>query len=201
MEENPSAELQALVSECYLRLATILEQSAPAAWDQPSLCAGWRVREVVAHVTMPARFTEKQFMDELASAQGDFQAVSDAIAARDSHVPIPDHLANLRSTTLAAWQPPGGGAINALNHAVVHSLDVTNALGLTSSFSDDAARAILDSLTGGGAARFGVDLEGRRLEATDLDWAWGSGEPLVGTSAELISLATHRTLVDGRTLS
>lgn len=24
-----------------------------AGWDHPSLCAGWRVREVVAHMTMP----------------------------------------------------------------------------------------------------------------------------------------------------
>ena len=28
------------------------------------------------------------------------------------------------------WQPPGGGAVGALSHDVIHGLDVTEALGL-----------------------------------------------------------------------
>ncbi len=35
-------------------LADLLEASSAATWDAPSLCDGWRVRHVVAHVTMPA---------------------------------------------------------------------------------------------------------------------------------------------------
>ena len=30
--------------------------AGPAVWDAPSLCEGWRTREVVAHMTMPARY-------------------------------------------------------------------------------------------------------------------------------------------------
>lgn len=33
-------------------LADFLETLTPEQWQQPSLCAGWTVRDVVAHVTI-----------------------------------------------------------------------------------------------------------------------------------------------------
>ena len=35
-------------------LADFLETLSPAEWDRPSLCRGWRVRDVVAHVAWAA---------------------------------------------------------------------------------------------------------------------------------------------------
>ncbi len=37
-------------------LADVLSDLPAEAWDAPTLCAGWRVRELVAHVTMPFRY-------------------------------------------------------------------------------------------------------------------------------------------------
>ncbi|MDE9366396.1 maleylpyruvate isomerase family mycothiol-dependent enzyme [Luteipulveratus sp. YIM 133132] len=194
-------DLQPLVGDTFARLADLLE--ANDVWDRPSLCEGWRVREVVAHVTMPARMTPEQYGAEIAAAGGDFQTMSDAVAARDASLPVEEHLANLRSNTLAAWQPPGGGALGALNHAVVHALDVTNAAGLERAPGDDATVAILDGFArDGGAARFGVAVDGLALRAADLDWAWGDGSRAVSASSgELVSLLSHRTLTDGTTLA
>jgi len=42
--------------------------SPDATWDAPTLCEGWQVRNVVAHVTMPARLTPEQFGAEMAAA-------------------------------------------------------------------------------------------------------------------------------------
>lgn len=194
-------ELQPLVADTYRRFAALLDPLPDEAWDRPSLCEGWRVREVVAHVTMPARFTPEQFGAELANSGGDFQKLSDGLATRDADLPVAEHLANLRSTTLATWEPPGGGAIGALNHAVVHSLDATLALGQPAAPPADALRVILDDQVGGGSERFGVDPGERRFVATDLEWAWGEGRRVVGSAGELIALLTHRTLPDGRTLA
>ena len=103
---------------------------------------------------------------------------------------------------LAAWEPPGGGAIGALNHAVVHSLDITNAVHLPSAAPAEALRVILDSLTaGGGAARFDVDVSGLALEAPDIGWSWSAGRAVSAPAAELVSLLTHRSLPDGRSLA
>ena len=65
-------DLQPLVAATYVGLAELLQGMPEERWDAPSLCEAWRVREVVAHVTMPARYTEEQFMAELAEDEFDF---------------------------------------------------------------------------------------------------------------------------------
>ena len=194
-------QLQPLVADTYARLADVLEPLPEPAWETPSLCEGWRIREVVAHVTTPARLTAEQFGAALAEVDGDFQKLSDAVAARDADLPVAEHVANLRSSVLGSWQPPGGGASGALNHAVVHSLDVTLALAVHSVAPDDALRAVLDTQVTGGVARFDIDPTGYRLIATDLDWAWGTGDRITARAGELVALLCHRTLPDGRTLA
>ena len=39
-----------VITEQRLGLARLLEGLSDAEWEQPSLCAGWRVRDVAAHV-------------------------------------------------------------------------------------------------------------------------------------------------------
>ena len=195
-------QLQPLVGDSYARLADTLERREPAAWDSPSLCAGWRVREVIAHVTTPARLTVEQFGAELAAVNGDFQLLSDTIATRDSGLPIAEQqLANLRSPSLAGWQPPGGGEIGALNHAVVHGLDVTNALQLPAPAPRPPLGSSWTASPTAASQRASASTRWVAVEATDLDWSWGSGRAVSASAAELISLVCHRTLPRGRTLS
>ncbi|HZB21761.1 MAG TPA: maleylpyruvate isomerase family mycothiol-dependent enzyme [Blastococcus sp.] len=191
---------QAWVAPTCDGLAGMLAAAPPATWDAPSLCEGWQVRHVVAHLTMPARLTPEQFGAELVAAGGDFGRLSDAVAARDATRPVADHLAALRSPLLHAWQPPGGGAAGALSHAVIHSLDVTVALDRPAVAPRDAVISVLDQLVGANGAIFGLDLTGVRLEATDTAWSWGSGEVVQADSDRLVALLSGRTLPDGRVL-
>jgi len=193
-------DLQSLVALTYDGLADLLASVPVETWDAPSLCTNWHVRHVVAHMTMPARFTPEQFGAEMAAVGGDFTALSDTVAARDASLPLADHVDALRSPLLHAWQPPGGGAAGALSHAVIHSLDVTVALDRPAVAPDDAVVAVLDQLTAANGALFGVDLSGVRLEAADTDWSWGSGDAVRGDSGHLVALLSGRTLPDGRAL-
>ena len=192
-------DLQSWVAPTYVGLADLLETS-PAAWDAQSLCEGWRVRHVVAHVTMPARLTPEQFGAEMAAAAGDFAVLSDTVATRDAALPVADLVSQLRSPALHAWQPPGGGAAGALSHAVIHSLDVTIALGLPSVAPAGARTAVLDQLAASNGTWFGVDVTDLELAATDVGWRWGSGRPLHADSGSLVALLSGRTLPDGRAL-
>jgi uncharacterized protein (TIGR03083 family) len=191
---------QSWVAPTLSGLADLLESAPEGAWDAPSLCAGWQVRHLVAHVTMPARMTPEQFGAEMAAAGGDFGVLSDTVAARDASRPVAEHLADLRSPALHAWQPPGGGAAGALSHAVIHSLDVTVALDRPTVAPAPARASVLDQLTGANGAYFGLDLTGLRLEADDTDWAWGGGDVLRADSGRLVALLAGRTLPDGRSL-
>jgi uncharacterized protein (TIGR03083 family) len=179
-------QLQLLVADAYLRLADLLDSMPADAWDRPSLCELWRVREVVAHVTMPARYDEAAFMAELKADNYDFGQLSNRIAARDGALATDQLLADLRNERLHQWQPPGGGAAGALNHAVVHGLDVTVPLGAQRCCTDDAIRAVLGGLTVGGThEHFGTDISGRTFVATELDWRYGSGPEVRGTAADI----------------
>ncbi len=69
-------DLQPLVAATYVALADVLDALPAERWDIPSLCQGWRVREVVAHLTMPARYGEDAFMAELRADGFDFSRLS-----------------------------------------------------------------------------------------------------------------------------
>jgi uncharacterized protein (TIGR03083 family) len=193
-------DLQSFVAPTYDRLADLLDAAAVETWDAPSLCEKWLVRHVVAHVTMPARLTPERFGAEMAAAGGDFTVLSDTVALRDAALPIADLLEQLRSPGLHAWQPPGGGAAGALSHAVIHSLDVTIALGRPAVAPDEAVIAVLDQLAAANGTWFGIDLTDVRLEATDTAWSWGDGRPVRAGTGQLVALLSGRTLPDGQTL-
>ena len=97
------------------------------------------------------------------------------------------------------WTPPGGGYTGALNHVVIHGLDITVPLCVGRRPTDTTLRAVLDDLTRGGAhAHFGFDLGGLSLRATDMDWTFGSGTPISGVAEDLALLVCGRQLPAGR---
>jgi uncharacterized protein (TIGR03083 family) len=197
---NPTdIDRQAAAAAEYLALAELLDTQPEAAWDTQSLCEDWRVREVVAHMTMPVRYTMEQFGAELQACEGDFTRLSNTIASRDAALPVDALVGNLRDEMLHAWTPPGGGSTGALNHAVIHGLDITVPLGVGRRASDETIRAVLDDLTEGGAhAHLGFDLRGIQLQATDIDWSYGSGTPIRGEAGDLAAFVCGRTLPVGR---
>jgi uncharacterized protein (TIGR03083 family) len=197
--QTDDAALQPAVAAEFTRLADLLDAASDAQWDTPSLCAGWRVREVIAHLTMAARYSEAEFMTELQRCGFDFTRLSNEIAARDASLPADELIRNLRSDVMRRWAPPGGGYHGALNHVVIHGLDVTVPLGVPRLAPDQTIRVILDDLTqGDGTVRFGVDFAGRRLQATDLDWSFGAGPVLRGAAADLALVVCGRSLPPGR---
>ncbi len=179
-------------------LAGALDGLTAAQWDAPSLCDGWAVRHVVAHLTMPLRYSPPRFLLRLAAAGGSFQKMSDGVARRDGELPRAQLIATLRDRATYPWKPPGGGLEASLTHQVVHGLDITAALGTGRRIPDEAMAAVLGTVAGPQSTKhFGVDLSGVQLQATDLDWSHGQGAPLRGTAADLILLVTGRRLPEG----
>jgi uncharacterized protein (TIGR03083 family) len=181
-------------------LARILGDLPEEAWDARTLCDLWRVREVVAHMTMPFRYGTAEFMAELAECGGDFTTLSNRLAARDAAALSPAELTEMmRANIHHPWEPPGGGFIGALNHDVIHGLDVTVPLGLAFTVPGERLRAILPSSDDETAVKFfGTDLSGVELRATDMDWAFGSGSsPVTGSAQDLLLVLFGRKLPPG----
>ncbi|MDQ2811682.1 MAG: maleylpyruvate isomerase family mycothiol-dependent enzyme [Actinomycetota bacterium] len=176
-------------------LAVVLAGLPAPRWDEPTLCAGWRVREMVAHITMPFRYSRRRFALELARSRGRFNDMADRCARRDAAaMSAADLTQALRSNADHPWRPPGGGFEGALTHDVIHGLDITEALRLGLRVPDDRLRVVLPNLVRPqGLKFFGVDLAGTELRASDLDWTYGSGTLLTRTAQDLALLLCART--------
>jgi len=122
--------IKGMIAAKRTELAEVLGKLPAERWDDPTLCAGWRVREVVAHIIMPFRYSSRQFVFELARSRGKFNAMADRCARRDAAVMSPDELVTaLRSNACHPWKPPRGGYQGALTHDVIHGMDITEAPG------------------------------------------------------------------------
>jgi len=182
-------------------LAEVLASLPGSSWDEPTLCAGWRVREVVAHITMPFRYGRGRFAIELARSRGRFNEMADRTARQDAAVLSPVDLTEaVRSNTGHPWKPPGGGYAGALAHDLIHGLDITVPLGLTvPPVPAERLRPVLPaSLDDRSVKFFGADLDRIRFQASDMDWSLGSGAPLEGAAADLLLVLCGRTLPPGR---
>ena len=180
-------------------LAALLDGLPGEKWDEATLCSGWRVREVVAHLTMPFRMSMPRYALEMLKARGDVNRMADRCARRDAVAFTPRELAaQLADNADHPWRPPGGGFAGALSHDVIHGLDITVPLGLDHQLPGDRIRIVLGGLNGRGVKFFGVELAGIELRADDLDWTYGSGAPLVGNAQDLLLVICGRHLPPGR---
>ncbi len=174
------------------RLVTVLERLAPTEWDRASLCEGWRVREVTAHLTMAYRYSGWAMARGIVKARGSFARFADRAARHDASVMSDTALLrSLANNVEHPWRPPGGGQAGALSHDVIHGLDITEPLGLDAP-PVATIRHVLDHAGPRNLKFFGVDLGGRRLEATDTDWHLGQGDPLRLPAKDILLLITAR---------
>jgi uncharacterized protein (TIGR03083 family) len=193
-----TGELSPLIAAERSAFGELLEALPADAWESPSLCTGWRVREVVAHMTMPFRYSPPRFLGEMVRSGGNFARMADRVARRDAQAPIGELLEGWRSNQDSTWQPPGGGLEGALTHDVVHGLDITVPLGLPSPVTEPALRVVLAAASAPRSRKhFGVDLDGVRLQADDLDWSVGDGELLRGSAVHLLLVLCGRALPAG----
>jgi uncharacterized protein (TIGR03083 family) len=176
-------------------LVDALDGFTPDQWQGPSMCAGWTPVHVLAHMTMPFRISELDFMAGLERFGGDFTTFSDGIAERDSKLPPAELVAVLRANADTEWIPPGGVLASALSHDVIHGLDMTWLLDIRYAIDDRALVSVLESITSpGDQTLFGVPIDGSRFTATDVDWSHGTGAEVSGSARDLVMLLSGRTV-------
>ena len=161
-------------------------------WERPSLCEGWRVRDVVGHIlygnelklwTLPwklARFgfssdrSGKHYSIERAEGHACEQLVAD-FDARDPW-----------AGTCRVFPPT-----LVLLDRLVHHQDIRRALDHHRDIPDERLRACLDAApTLGNVFGARKRTKGLRFEATDLDWSWGErSAPLVQGPGEALLVA------------
>jgi uncharacterized protein (TIGR03083 family) len=162
---------------------------------EPSLCTGWAVRDVLAHMVATAEMTPPRFLGKMAGSGFNFQAMTRKEIARvRSGRSDADLVAALRARIGARTAPPGP-AESWLGETIVHGEDMFRALGGYRPHPVTHVLAVADfyqksNLLIGAKRR----IAGVTLRATDVPWQHGTGPELAGPAIALVMAMTGRTV-------
>ena len=178
-------------------ISEFLHELNPEQWDHPSLCEGWRVRDVISHMCvgyttpMPAMIAKvarrgfnvpKASLDE-SIAFGTAHSPADILAVFDS---IQRH--NTRKGISKVIKPAEG-----LVDHFIHHQDIRRPLGRPRAMPEDrlvAALGVIPGLAGFVGAKNRV--AGLRLVATDVGWSHGQGPDVSGSGEAILLAASGR---------
>jgi uncharacterized protein (TIGR03083 family) len=169
-------------------------QTVPAEqWATPSLCRGWDVHDVLAHLVNDAKTTRLTFLCDLIAAGFDFNRLNaQGVAAERARDPgqTLEQFRAVSARTTSAPAPPR----TRLVEAFVHGEDIRRPLGIRRSYPPAHVAAALGhqmgtSVTFGGGRERG---RGLRLVATDTALSIGAGEEVRGTAIALLLAVSGR---------
>lgn len=171
-------------------LAEFLATLAPQDWRAPSLCSGWTVKDVVAHMVsyeelgalgLAKRFAKGWIVRANQVGVDEFAALS----PQELLEFLGDHLTPRGLTA-------GFGGMIALVDGTVHHQDIRRALGRPRTVPADRLVRVLELVPGNPRLGAGRRIRGLRLRATDTDWSHGRGPEVTGPGEALLMAMTGR---------
>ena len=173
-------------------LAADLDGVPNRDWDTPSLCDGWTVRDVVAHMTATTKINAPKFVGKLIGSGFSFTRVQNKGIAAERGASPADTLARFKAQIDSTGRPPGP-IETMLGETMVHAEDVRRPLGVRHDYPTDAVVAVADfmkrsNLIIGTKKR----ISGLTLQATDIDWSHGQGPAVEGPMLDLLMAMTGR---------
>jgi uncharacterized protein (TIGR03083 family) len=178
------------------KLADLLDELSAAEWETPSLCTGWRVRDVAAHVALaPQPPTIWAMTADAIRAKGRFHRLNHDLSVRHAQRPVTDLVDELRRHADSRRLPIVTNYRNILFDTMVHAQDIALPLGRQLPMPPSAAAAAATRVwTMGWPFWAQRRLRGVRLVATDVNWSAGTGPDVTGPIDALLLLLTGRTV-------
>jgi uncharacterized protein (TIGR03083 family) len=189
-------EIWAAIDVHRVRTAELLERLSDDEWRYPSLCDGWTVRDVAAHLTLQ----QVRLGDALLEAvrhRGGMNRVIRGWARRQAELPREQIVAEIRAMVGSRRHNVGVTCLETLIDILVHSQDIAVPLNRKLDIDPEAAAAaatrVWSYACGSKAKVFKkIPLEGFRYSATDIAWAVGAGREITGPIAAILLVLTGR---------
>ncbi|MFB7830343.1 MULTISPECIES: maleylpyruvate isomerase family mycothiol-dependent enzyme [unclassified Streptomyces] len=167
-----------------------------AQWLRPSLCDGWTVHDVLAHLVDNARATRLGFLTDLVRARFDFDRQNTRGVERARGTTPQETLERFRRVASRTSAPPAP-LDSRLVEEIVHGEDIRRPLGLARAYPPRAVDRALrlqarTPVSFGGAKE---TLSRVRITATDADLTIGTGPEAEGPALSLLLAVTGRTAV------
>lgn len=184
------------------RTAVMLEGLAPGQWDHPSLCDGWTVRHVAAHLSLQ-RQRPREAVGFVVRHPRMLRSVTLNAFIRESALLRAEDFGTeqiielIRDGIGSRRHNPGVTPLETLTDILVHSQDIAVPLGLPLGMepgpSAMAASRRWDTRdTWLASVNHRVPLDGYSLVATDVDWSRGDGPEASGPIGAILLLLTGR---------
>lgn len=177
-----------------LSLADFFDDLDDHEWQTASLCSGWTVHDVAAHMTLSTRTTRLGMIKGAIRARGNFDRMeADWARERAARFAPTELIAQLRETAGSAQRTPLSSPVDPLVDALVHGQDVARPLGRAREMPAEQTVTALEHVLASPFYGARKRLAGTRLVATDREWAAGKGQDEVrGPVSDLLLLATGR---------
>jgi uncharacterized protein (TIGR03083 family) len=176
-----------------LALLDHLRELTPEEWDHPSLCAGWRVRDVAAHVISAPQLGWRATARTMTGVWRGYNGMIFHDGVRRGSVPVAEILAQYDAHARLRRGPATVTHIEPLIDILVHTQDILRPLGRSHVPPADAAAVAADR------SRLLAPLVGSMrlvrhttMRATDTDWERGRGPLVEGPVLELLMLCAGR---------
>ena len=184
-------EIWRCVDDQRIELAGLLEGLDAEQWMAPSLCDGWRVRDVAAHLTH-SHMHPVQAIVEAVKSGFRFDAMISRLGREDRRSQA-EIAAALRGMAGSRKKVPGTSVQQPLIELLVHAQDITVPLGIDRPMPVDAALEAAKRLAG---MKFPLNaqqhLAGVRLVATDADFVAGEGTEIRVPIRDIVMILTGR---------
>ena len=176
-------------------LADVLDTFTETEWETPSLCAGWRVRDVAAHLTL-AQMRLREGIGPALRARGGFNKMIYQTAIWQAELPVEEYAPRIRAMVGSRRKAPFISDREPMLDVLVHAQDMLVPLGRTREMPREAA-AVSAQRAWGMSWPFRVRkrLHGFRLVASDHPWSAGEGQVVEGRMQDLLMLVTGRDVV------
>ncbi len=187
----------------------LLGQLTAEQWQQPSRCAGWTVRDLVAHLVgwdqlliyrSPREHVNAlaRFIVLYASSLGSMKLLNRRIQRTLSHLE-PEELAQqfgADDTAELKWLFDGTNPGAHLAEYVIHHEDIRRPLGLARPVPTGRLIAALDGITQLPSVRLSAWRRLRRntFDATDVDWTAGRRPALRMTADQILTTLAGRSV-------
>lgn len=197
MTRRDAQALWGLVHAERAALVRDLEGLTDEQWRHATLCAGWDVEHVVAHLVAAATTTRFGWLRSMAGAKFDMNVHNERRLAEHLGETPARTLENLRAVVDNSIAPTKDVAAF-LGEVVVHAQDIRWPLGIATTPAAEALTAVAEFYA---TKDFAVPstsmVDGLRLRSTDGPFAHGSGPEVVGpTLALVMAMAVRPAYLD-----
>ena len=181
--------------------STFLHGLDEEQWDGPSLCEGWRVRDVVGHICVGYQMKLTTFPVMLAKYRGDVARGSHVMSIEFGSSHTPAEILAVFDAYAAEADTVRRGLTRVIpvkermTDHLIHHEDVRRPLGATREIPAERLAAALDALPHiGGFLQSKKTVAGLRFAATDLAWTWGTGPEVRGPADSLVLAMSGRPI-------